>query len=216
MRVRRAESLRGRRKAPAGIPALLPKMRSGRLAGDDFFRATSADFVRLAAKLMRSYDLPACVELEDAAQELRLRVLEATPNWDPRRGSDLGKYADFVGCSKTRKMLDRVRGARRSTKESRYPLLLLDAVEAEEREALMAIGRERDPTPEEVAAGQERIDLARKIAAAVGMTVDELLGAIGDEGVRERVRDAVLDDVFAGEWEGSRAEAGADLAEEWS
>lgn len=94
-------------------------------------------------------------------------------------------------------------------------MLLIDAVEREEKEALLAGERGDDPTPEELTAAQERVELARKIAVAVGMTVEDLSGALGEEDVRERVREAVLDDVFAGEWQGSRAEAGAKISEEW-
>lgn len=215
MRTRRAPSPRGRRKAPAGIPALLPKLRAGRVTADAFFRATADDFLRMGAKLMKSYDLPACVELEDVAQELRIQLLAAVPRWDCTAGKGLAEFVIFVAHSKTRKWLDRAREASRSTKESRAPLLLIDAVEREEREALLSGDRGEEPSPDQIAVAQERVDLARKIAVAVGMTVEELSGALGREDVRERVRCAVLDDVFAGEWEGSRARAGADFVEEW-
>lgn len=215
MRTRRAPSPRAR-KAPAGIPALLPQVRAGRVTPNAFFTATADDFLRMGARLMRSYDLPPCVELEDVAQELRLQLLAALPKWDCTAGKDLAEFAIFVAHSKTRKMLDRMREASRSTKESRTPLLLIDAVEREEKEALFAGGRDEELTPEEVTAGQERIDLARKIALAVGMSVEDLSGVLGREDVRERVREAVLDDVFAGKWQGSRAEAGAKISEEWS
>lgn len=212
MRVRRTVTPRAR-KAPAGLPALLPALRSGRADREDVFRSTADDFLRMGAKLMSSYDLPPCVELEDVAQELRLRLIEALPKWDATRGKSLAEFVLFVAHSKTRKMLDAGREADRSTKESRTPLLLIDAVEAEEREALLAGGCDAEPTPEDVAAGQERIDLARKIAAAVGMTVDELVGVIDRDDVRERVREVVLDEVYAG---GRASRSDAEISEEWT
>lgn len=175
---------RRRRKAsgtgPRGAEDLLPLVRSGRITADEYYRRTLADYERLALAMLRGWDLPASTAAEDVAQLLRMHVLLAMPSWDPERGATLGKFALFRAHSRVATDLHRerqaARGARRGEQPSRYPLLLVDAVEAEEMggrgrdEWLASLGR-YEGSGEARACAAEAVG---KLAAALGVTAEEL------------------------------------------
>ena len=117
---------------------LMPKMRSGEISVERFFAETESDFARLAEALMRRFDLPASVGVEDVAQELRILTMKKIAAWKPEGGVNLSKFVFFAANEKTRTWLNRQREAPRVRgAASRYPLLLLDAVEREERESML-------------------------------------------------------------------------------
>jgi len=163
---------------------LLPRLRAGQLSERDFLRATSCDFLRMAEALMRGWDLPASVDADDVAQELRLHVLAAIAKWDPARGADLAQFCVFRASEKAAKWLHQQRGAPKANRgraQSRYPLLLLDAVDREEREVMLDRLGHTDADQEQLYEQQERERAARHLAQAIGMTVEELSGDV--EGV---------------------------------
>jgi len=172
----RREKPRRARKPLAGIPALLPRYRSGELTSKQFFEATSGDFVRMAVALMRGWDLPFAVDEHDVAQELREKVLKYVASWDPSR-ADLAKYCVFAASDKTKRWMHQQRSAPKENQgkqASRHPLLLIDACEREEeREAMIARG-ERPPTPEDLVIAAEREAMAQRIATALGQSVESL------------------------------------------
>lgn len=189
MRTRR-ETPRRARKAPAGLPGLLPRFRRGELSVDAFFAAANLDFERLAANLIRGWDIPYAVASEDVAQELRTLALKSIGEWDPAR-CDLATFVIFKASDRAKRWVHAQRGApkeHQGKQASRHPLLLLDACAREgERETMLARYGDRGPTPEELCVEQERANAARLLAVAMGMTVEDLGRAVErDPEVRAR------------------------------
>lgn len=157
---------------------------------DAFFAAAGIDFERLAANLIRGWDIPYAVSSEDVAQELRTLTLGAIEQWDPAR-CDLARFVIYKASDRAKRWVHAQRGApkeRQGRQPSRHPLLLLDACEREEqREAMMARCGERSPTPEDLCVEQERARAARLLAVAIGMSVDDLARAVeSDPDLRAR------------------------------
>lgn len=178
MRTKRTEKPKRAKKPLAGVPALLPRYRRGELTADEFLRATSTDFERMAVKLMRGWDLPSAVDEQDVAQELRQLCLKAVEKWDATRGVDLARYAIFHASDRTKRWMTKQRGASRAgsgPQPSRYPLLLIDACEREEREGMLAEASGwRPPNPEDAASESEREKMAGRLSVALGKTVEQL------------------------------------------
>lgn len=175
MRTPRERPRRLKKELP-GIRGLLPKYRSGEIDAARFFEGTRRDFDRLAASLMVGWDLPSAVSVEDVAQELRLNVLRAIDRWDPSR-CDLAKYAVFKACGEVKGWLNKQRGAARvkgGQGQSRYPLLLIDGAEQEERADLLDRIGSTDATQEDELDREERAAIARSIAAQLGCSVEGL------------------------------------------
>jgi hypothetical protein len=169
----------------------------------------------MAAALLRGWDVPPSAGIDDVAQELRRHLIDAIGDWDPARGRSLAEFAVYRASTRAAKWLGRQRGARAGGEASRYPLLLIDAVEREEREALLR-GDAEEPSPEQIAAAQERVELARKLAAAMGMAVEDLCRLVErDPAARGEAVEALLD--LTGGWDEEAPDAGAGkMLEEWS
>lgn len=180
MRTRR-EKPRKARKAPSGLPGLLPRFRRGELSVEAFFAAAGLDFERLAANLIRGWDIPYAVASEDVAQELRTLTLKTIGEWDPAR-CDLARFVIFKASDRAKRWVHAQRGAehqQQGKQPSRHPLLLLDACDREgERESMLARYGDAGPTPEELCLEQERARKARLLAVAMGMTVEDLGAAV--------------------------------------
>ncbi len=92
----------------------------------EFFRATSGDWLRLAASLHNAYrdKLPEAVTPEDLAQEMRAETVRLLPKWNPRKRS-IGDYLVFNAVSKAKKWLNLQRNAegRKGNAPSRLPVL---------------------------------------------------------------------------------------------
>lgn len=190
MRTRRPPCARRARKPAAAVPALLARLRSGQLTERDFLRATSSDFGRMAQALMRGWDLPASVDVDDVAQELRIHVLATIQQWDPARG-DLAPFCVFRASEKTSKWMHQQREAPKKDRgkaQSRYPLLLLDAVDRDEREVMLDALGHTEADQEQLYEAQERARAAHVLARALDMTVEELAAGVGRRAVRERAR----------------------------
>lgn len=91
---------------------------------DDFARATRGYWEMQARRLMRRWQTPADVEVEDVVQELLLGAWKAVPRFDPARGKTLVQYVRWNAISKAKKFMHRQRCAlRRDDKaRSRHPL----------------------------------------------------------------------------------------------
>lgn len=175
MRIARERPRRLKREL-SGIRGLLPKYRSGEITAARFFEGTRRDFDRLASNLMVGWDLPAAVSVEDVAQELRLNVLRAIDRWDPAR-CDLAQYAVFKACGEVKGWLNKQRSAARAKGgqgQSRYPLLLIDGAEREERAALLDRIGATEATQEDELDREERASIARRVAEQLGCSVDGL------------------------------------------
>lgn len=142
-----------------------------------FFAAAGLDFERLAANLIRGWDIPYAVASEDVAQELRTLALKSIGEWDPAR-CNLEKFVVYKASDRAKRWVHQQRGAEKDQQgkqPSRHPLLLLDACDREgERESMLAKYGDRGPTPEELCVEQERARAARILAKAMGMTVEDL------------------------------------------
>lgn len=183
---------------------LMPKMRSGEISVERFFAETESDFVRLADALMRRFDLPASVGAEDVAQELRILTMKKIAAWKPEGGVNLSKFVFFAANEKTRTWLNRQREAPRVRgAASRYPLLLLDAVEREERESMLdkVKGSLESPEDEAIAhldgdapiGAERRFALARHLASALGESCEDLAKHVEkDPALRTRARTLAL------------------------
>jgi len=170
----------------------------------------------MASALLRGWDVPPSAGVDDVAQELRQHLLAAIGDWNPARGRSLSEFAIYRANTRAAKWLGRQRKARSSDEASRYPLLLIDAVEREEREALLARIGEGEATPEEIATAQERAELARKLALAIGMTIEDLGRCVErDPAMRGEAVEALLD--ITGGWDAAAGDAGVGkMSEAWS
>ena len=183
---------------------LMPKMRSGEISVERFFAETESDFVRLADALMRRFDLPASVGVEDVAQELRILTMKKIAAWKPEGGVNLSNFVFFAANEKTQTWLNRQREAPRVRgAASRYPLLLLDAVEREERESMLdkVKGSLESPEDEAIAhldgdapiGAERRFALARHLASALGESCEDLAKHVEkDPALRTRARTLAL------------------------
>lgn len=178
-KIREAPKSRARKARPP-VHDLLPRYRRGEITSAEFLTRTQGDFQHLAEALIRGWDLPAAVDADDVAQELRRYAIEKVEDWDPARG-DLAKFCIFSASEKAKKWLHQQRrapkekrGEHRGGLPSRYPLLLLDAVDREERESLLDRLGHTDPDQEEAIDAQRRAHLARVLADALGESVEGL------------------------------------------
>lgn len=111
-----------------GLPVQreLECLRSGELDFSGFARATRLEWYRLAAYLMRRWQAPAAVDLDDLVQELLTAAWTFAPKWKANRGIDIQRYVTWNATDKAKKWLHRQREAhkREDKARSRHPLCM--------------------------------------------------------------------------------------------
>jgi len=89
----------------------LEALGAGRLTFDGFARATRLEWFRLAAYLLRRWQAPADVGLEDLVQEMLLEAWSISARFDPGRGKTIQQYVTWNAVSRAKKWLHRQRCA---------------------------------------------------------------------------------------------------------
>lgn len=97
---------------------------AGRINFTAFFRATHAEFTRMANHLLRRWVAPAWEGVEDLVQELYLGAHEALfgeKHWDPKRGVPIARFVVYNSMSYAKRKLHKARGAKLSGSADRNP-----------------------------------------------------------------------------------------------
>jgi len=85
----------------------LEQLADGRLTFDGFARATRLEWFRLASYLLRRWQAPADVGLEDLVQEMLLEAWRISDRFDPRRGKTIQQYVTWNAVTRAKKWLHR-------------------------------------------------------------------------------------------------------------
>jgi DNA-directed RNA polymerase specialized sigma24 family protein len=97
---------------------------AGRITFTAFFRATHAEFTRMANYLLRRWVAPIFQSAEDIVQELYLGAHGAMfgdKPWDPSRGVSLTRYVVYNAMAYAKRKLHKARGAKLSGSADRNP-----------------------------------------------------------------------------------------------
>jgi DNA-directed RNA polymerase specialized sigma24 family protein len=100
------------------------QLRSGQINFATFVRITRPEWERLATRLLRSYRVPAGVELDDVVQEMVMSAWASVSDWDPKFGSDLTRYVTWNAYAKARRWVHGQRNSYRRSDHSpgRFPI----------------------------------------------------------------------------------------------
>jgi hypothetical protein len=77
---------------------------------DEFVKRTASWWRMRAGCLVKRYVLPQWFDVQDANQELLLWAWTAVYQYDPSRGTQLGRYVDWNAMKRTVKTMQKVRG----------------------------------------------------------------------------------------------------------
>lgn len=88
----------------------LEQLRSGAWSFAQFRAATRREWELMAASLMRRWECPPAVDLEDVVQELLLNAWRFLPKFEPDRGKTLHQYIVFNAMDKAKKWMHKQRG----------------------------------------------------------------------------------------------------------
>lgn len=167
------------------------KLQAGEHGWDEFVRRTHADWLRLAASLMRRPRRPHSpgVGVEDVQQELLLWAWISYSRWREDRGQPLHRWMVIGACKNAKNWLNKQRGAKRrsSHAESRFPIGVEDV------EAVADEGCSTPPGQVEHVLRREA--LARAYEVAETRRQRELVKAIADtDGDMAAAIDLLYDD----------------------
>lgn len=89
-----------------------------------FYTSTHEEWIRIAKYLLRRWECPPSVDLEDIVQEMSLAVITVLPNFNPDKGITLERFIVWNACDRAKKWMHGQRAAlRRSDKSgSRFPI----------------------------------------------------------------------------------------------
>lgn len=103
----------------------------GRETFAEFFGRTKKDWTRVADFLLAKYKVPLAVESEDVVQELLLHASRYVSKFDPARSAEPGRFVLFSAISRTKRWLNKQRGAAGSRELSRYDVAFCEAFESD-------------------------------------------------------------------------------------
>lgn len=136
--------------------------REGQISFDDFVRSTRADWQRIAAYLLRRWDAPCAVAVDDMVQELLLGCWTAVDRWEPTGGNSLKKFVVYQAVDKAAKWLHKQRRALRNDgrNPSRHalPFSAFAGKSGEAREIEAVAGTCAEDDTEERAARQHALE----------------------------------------------------------
>lgn len=101
----------------------LMALRNGHTNFDQFGRSTTSDWERIAGSLMRKWQCPPGVGVEDVMQELMLAAWKFVDKWDPKYGVKIDRYVTWNAIDKAKKWINKQRqaGTAGDKGKSRYP-----------------------------------------------------------------------------------------------
>lgn len=97
----------------------------------EFERRTRKDWRRVAEFLLSKYRVPLAVEVEDVVQELLFHAWRYVAAYDPARSKEPGHFVLFSAISRTKRWLNKQRGAASGRELSRHDVAFCEAFEQE-------------------------------------------------------------------------------------
>lgn len=98
---------------------------------DQFERRTRKDWYRVAEFLLSKYRVPLAVEVSDVVQELLFHAWRYVGAFDPTRSEEPGRFVLFSAISRTKRWLNKQRGAASGRELSRHDVAFCEVFEQE-------------------------------------------------------------------------------------
>ena len=145
-------------------------LRERKITPTVFFRQTRDEWVAIARSIVRRYDIPPYVDVEDVVQQLFLVFVEKklVDAWDPERGVPIARFVAWTAKAGAKDWVHRTRRAHRGhgTSPSRYDLNEARLADFAPNRSSTELGGFFDRLPTEVP-DQERQTAACEILASL-------------------------------------------------
>lgn len=186
----------------------LDALREKRITFNAFVILTRLEWYRLAAYLLRRWQAPADVSLDDLVQEMLLEAWTVVDEYDPNRGVSIEKFVTWNAVSRAKKWLHRQRSAYRvdDRSPSRHPICfsaldedaerrlepVIEATEEEEVDRKTSIRRALEALPDDLDRAlllclvAARGDIERAARSFLASPKRRWLFRIDDEGLARR------------------------------